>query len=249
MKLDWFSRRVAGPWLFRRMGRTFFSVDAWGLDHLRAALARGPVLLLPNHSNWWDGFVELLLEHRLDADLHVMMDATNLAASPFLRWLGAFDANLDSPGGAALALRRAQRLLSGTGPRARPRLVVLYPQGRFSSPRARPLEIRPGAEWLLRHAPLAQAVPCARAWEFLGEDRPQAFLRFGPALRGADTAGIRAALERELDTLLADLDARRTAGAERLLQGPLSINKRWERRARLLPGGKARPFDPFNPAV
>lgn len=249
MKLDWFSRRIAGPWLLRRMGRTFFSVDAWGLDHLRSALALGPVLLLPNHSNWWDGFVELLLERHLGGDFHAMMDAANLAANPFLRWLGAFDAKLDSPRGAALALRRAQRLLSGAASGGRPRLVVLYPEGRLSSPRARPIAVRPGAEWLLRRVPLASAVPCARAFEFLGEDRPQVFLRFGPPMRRASTDAIRTALEAELDALLADLDARRAVGAERLLQGPLSLNKRWERRARLLSGRRSRPFDPFNPPV
>jgi hypothetical protein len=229
------------------MRRAFFSVDAWGLDHLRASLARGPVLLLPNHSNWWDGFLDLLLERLLGADLRVMMDAANLSQNPFLRWLGAFDARLDSPAGAALALRRAARLLAPPPPGAPPPLVVLYPQGKLASPRLRPVEVKPGAEWLLRHAPRASAVPCARAFEFLGEDRPQAFLRFGPPMRAPSADAIRAALERELDALLADLDARRVDGAERLLQGPLSLNKRWERRARQLPGASRRPFDPFNP--
>jgi 1-acyl-sn-glycerol-3-phosphate acyltransferase len=231
------------------MGRAFFSVDAWGLDHLRGALAQGPVLLLPNHSNWWDGFVDLLLERRLGADLRVMMDAANLSANPFLRWLGAFDAKLDSPRGAALALRHASRLLAPTAPGAHPRLLVLYPQGSLASPRTRPLAVKPGAEWLLRTAPHASAIPCARAYEFLGEDRPQVFLRFGNPLRHATTEAIRAALEGELDTLLAELNARRTDGAERLLQGPLSLNKRWERRARRLTIGRRRPFEPFNPPV
>ena len=231
------------------MERAFFSVDAWGLDHLRGALAQGPVLLLPNHSNWWDGFVDLLLERSLRADLRVMMDAANLSENPFLRWLGAFDARLDSPRGAALALRRASHLLAPTAPGAHPRLLVLYPQGSLASPRARPLAVKPGAEWLLRAAPHASAVPCARAYEFLGEDRPQIFLRFGASLRIATTDAIQATLERELDALLADLDARRTDGAERLLQGPLSLNKRWERRARALRCTPRAPFNPFNPTV
>lgn len=114
----------------------------------------------------------------------------------------------------------------------------------MSSPRRRPVAFRPGLEWLLEKTPGATAVPLARFYEFVNEDRPHVFLRFGPPVKPSATAALQHALETELDALGAQVDHRSWEGFERLFQSKLSINKRWEQwRARWSGAGTVDPLN------
>src|SRR3989338_7426530 len=120
-----FIRWIGGPWLRQRMRRAFFSIEISAIENLQTALSTSqsgirnpesriqpaPLILYSNHCSWWDGFVDFTLAQLYGCDLHVMMDQQNLNLNPFLRWMGAFDVNLESPRQAALALRTARRIL------------------------------------------------------------------------------------------------------------------------------------------
>ena len=67
----WFSGHARS-----RLRAAFSAVRAEGMDHLRAALAAGPALIVSNHTSWWDPMVVLYLTERvLRCDGHAMMDA------------------------------------------------------------------------------------------------------------------------------------------------------------------------------
>ncbi len=186
-----------------------------------------------------------MLEQHFGFDLHVMMEKKNLDEAPFLRWLGAFDADLGTPRRSALALRSALRVLAPSQPVTRQPVLWIYPQGRMGSAHERPLKFRRGLEWILEHRADLSAIPMACRYEFMREDRPHIFLRFGPALAGASTASLEQALQKELDSLHGQLAAWSVTDFERIWQSSLSVNKRWERWwGKIRGGGKA--FDPLN---
>ena len=117
----WFSGHARS-----RLRAAFSAVRAEGMDHLRAALAAGPALIVSNHTSWWDPMVVLYLTERvLRCDGHAMMDAANLRRLPFFAMVGAFGVDLADPADGASAMRYAARLLSAPG-----RMVWVFPQGR-----------------------------------------------------------------------------------------------------------------------
>lgn len=224
-----------------------FSIDVHGLSHLENAARIGPVILYANHSSWWDGFAAFMLEQRLGFDVHVMMEKQNLEKSSFLRWLGAFAVDLKNPHGAALALRRAAHLLASKAPKDAPHpVVVLYPQGRMASWEERPLRFQHGLQWLCQHSPHIPTIPMACRYEFMREERPHVLLRIGKPVKSTKTHDLEHALSVELDAMDHHCKHWSLEGYERLWQGKLSANKRWERWMRRYAGDDGKPFDPYN---
>jgi len=161
-----------------RLARSFTRVQVLGLAHVRAALEAGPVLVVSNHTAWWDALVILWLGRLvLGADGYALMDARNLRRLPFFRWVGAFGVDLEDRADGARALRHAARLLD----RAR-RLVWIFPQGRERPVTARPLAFAPGAAAIARLAPACRVVPAALRYEHGEEPEPVAYVAFGEAL-------------------------------------------------------------------
>ena len=117
-----------------RLRAGFSAVRAEGMDHLRAALAAGPVLI-----------VLYLTEHALRCDGHAMMDAQNLQRLPFFAMVGAFGVDLANPSDGASAMRYAARLLNAPG-----RMVWVFPQGRERPVTERPLAFRAGSAEVAR---------------------------------------------------------------------------------------------------
>ncbi|HEY8966633.1 MAG TPA: lysophospholipid acyltransferase family protein [Candidatus Methylacidiphilales bacterium] len=221
----------------RRLRRAFHGVHLRGGVHLTpAALPPGrPVLAVVTHAGWWDLFVLHRLTRLLRHKVHYgMMEERNLRPHRFLRALGLFSVELETPGKAALGLRRAARLLQ------RPdALLWLFPQGRIEA-QGVPQAVRPGAAWLARRAPGALVLPFAIRYEFFREERPAVLIEAGapvPASEVGDDAALLAVLRgpaASLERIAAahpdrDLAATLRDGAfETLERPPLSANKRWE---------------------
>ena len=207
-KTPWFE-----TWLDRharaRLRRAFARVHVLGLEHLRAALDAGPVLVISNHTAWWDALVILWLGRLvLRADGYALMDARNLRRLPFFRKVGAFGVELDDRGDRTRAVRHAARLLDRAG-----RLVWVFPQGRERPVSARPLGFAPGAAAIARLARGCRVVPAALRYEHGGEPAPVAYVSFGePLPREADAARAVAAQEHAVERLHDDLDARLASG-------------------------------------
>ena len=212
-KSAWFARWFSGH-AERRLRRTFGEVRIRGLEALRGALAQGPVLVVSNHTAWWDPLVALVLcERTLGADAYAMMDAVQLRALPFFAKVGAFGVALDDPADGARSIRYAARRLDRPG-----RLVWVFAQGREVPVTARPLDFRPGAAAVEHVARSARVVPVALRYEHGEAPRPAVWIAVGDAIARGDapgarsTASLRAAQEAAVSRELERIDARLIAG-------------------------------------
>lgn len=193
----WFAGHARG-----RIHRSFGRVFVRGLARARDIVKRAPILVVSNHTSWWDPLVILhACQHLLEVDGHALMDAKNLRRLPFFAMVGAFGVDLDRPADGAAAIKYAARVLDRPG-----RLVWVFPQGRERPITERPLAFRPGSGEIARVAKRARTVPAALRYEFAGAERPLLYLSFGEALaaeRDADRAREQQerAVEAELDRI------------------------------------------------
>lgn len=180
----WFARDTE-----KRIRRSFSSVRIRGLDALRRAAEQGPVLVVSNHTAWWDPLVAILLSHRiLNTDGFALMDAKNLRRLPFFGRVGAFGVDLDDQRDGARAMRYAAKLLTAKEPTRR-RLVWIFAQGREMPITTRPLAFRRGAaeiSKLAKAAPSLSVVPIALRYEMGSKADPALWIACGTPMRGGE---------------------------------------------------------------
>jgi 1-acyl-sn-glycerol-3-phosphate acyltransferase len=179
-----------------RLERAFERVRVHGLARAQALSASAPLLVVSNHTSWWDPLLVLhTSQHLLGADGHALMDAANLRRLPFFAMVGAFGVDLGDPGDGARAIRYAARLLD----EAR-RLVWIFPQGRERPVTERPLAFQGGSAEIARVARRAVTLPAAIRYELGATEKPVAYLSFGdPLPPERDLARARAAQERAVE--------------------------------------------------
>ena len=201
-KSGWFTALFARHARSRITG-TFGRVLVAGLDDLRDACTRGPVLVVANHTSWWDPLVALWLTNVvLHADAYAMMDATNLRRLPFFGKVGAFGVDLSDPGDGARAIRHAAKLLTG-----RRRVVWIYPEGRERSP-FEPLVLQPGAALVARVARVAEVVCIGVRYVVGGRERPDLWISIARPRVTTRDADVELALQQEgITAALARIDA------------------------------------------
>jgi len=210
------------------MQRQFHSVHLLGDEP--AWPAHTPLIILPNHSTWWDGFVIYLLNIRLwRRQPWVMMLEEQLRKRPFFRRLGVFSIDPATPGGVRRSLCYTRELLSGE--EAGGRMLCLFPQGELLPWDHRPLGYKPGLIWLLQRleSPVC-LVQLGIRGEFLQQQRPQLFLEFSPPLEWSGGENTLREWEQAHAALLERLSGRIAAGEEGriLLQGRRSVDARWQ---------------------
>lgn len=169
----WFVRHAT-----RRLSGAFSEIWVRGATEVAQLARRGSLLIVANHTSWWDGLVSLYLTNRLlEADGYALMDARNLRRLRFFARVGAFGVDLDRPEDAAAGLRYAARLLAQPG-----RVVWVFPQGHEVAVHVRPLGFRPGAAAIARLRRDASVVPMGLRYEFGELELPRLFVSFGAAL-------------------------------------------------------------------
>jgi 1-acyl-sn-glycerol-3-phosphate acyltransferase len=188
------------PWRARRLTRTRIA----GLP--RQLPRDRPLLLVANHTSWWDGFLlrDVHTALRPRAPMYSVMTEAELQRLPLLRLLGAVPLRQAS----ADSLRR---LLSGlrAATRERPDTSVLFfPQGRIWPAWRRPLDFHRGVEVVARALAPCYVLPVALHVESLHRSSPAAFVRVGRVMHVPEqtvTAGmLELAVAEQLD-LTADL--------------------------------------------
>jgi len=199
----------------RRQFRGFYLVNRARLDLLDP---ERPVVAAANHSNWWDGFVILLMNRLLPTrTFYLAQEERHLAKYRFLNRIGAFGLDLQSP---RAGLKEALRLL------ASPRNVVwMFPQGALK-PSWQPLKIKGGAHLLARRSG-AQLLPVALRYEWFQESRPSIVVNFGRPLEAE--GDLHEALEgifHELDRPISEIDLR---GFEQMFRSRRSVNRLWDK--------------------
>ncbi len=195
-----------------------------------------PLIVLPNHCSWWDGFFIHLLNVRLwHRQPYVMMLEEQLRKRPFFRRLGVFSIDPSTPGGVRRSLRYTREILSGE--EAARRMLCLFPQGELLPWDTRPLGYKPGVIWLLQRLERPVClVQLAIRIEFLQQQRPQLFLEFSQPLTWSGEENALREWEEAHAALLARLSRRITGGEEGriLLMGRRSVDARWQRWRSLL---------------
>ncbi len=168
----WFARHCD-----RRLRACFHDAALDGVEHLREALAQGPVLAIANHSSWWDAVVAVVLSHRrLGVDAYAMMDAQQLAHVRFFGFVGGFGVDRRHRRDGVEALRYAQSLLDRPG-----RLVWVFPQGTIA-PAHHALQFEGGAARIAMGVPNLRVVPIGLRYRFGTHERPTLQVACGAAL-------------------------------------------------------------------
>lgn len=185
-----------------------------------------PLLLLANHTSWWDGFVAFELTHWLRHRCFVMMQADQLRQAKFFSYCGAFSLERDVPRQAYRDLRYAATLL------APGHAMWMFPQGR-RCPADAPIVPEAGVARLLAWAPGVRVVPVAFRYGFLSEEHPEVFVWLGTPWTAGPDEPMEAVLERvrlsmtqARDRLDAALATTEREGFIPLLAGAPSANKR-----------------------
>jgi len=193
----WFPRHAE-----KLLRQSFDTVYVRGLEQTVATARERPILLVSNHTSWWDTIAVIyLVPRRLRLDGYAMMDEKNLRRFPFFAKVGAF--GVDLGGGAAdESLAYATELLSQPE-----RLVLIFAQGRERASTVRPLGFRRGAAVIADRVPDAAVVPLGIRYEVAGTQYPLAFLSLGAPLPPApDVEQGRSQQEAAVTGLLEDLD-------------------------------------------
>lgn len=206
----------AGPLLDRYnrhlLRKSFARIRVAGLDVVRGG---GTMVLAPNHSCWWDGCVDAYLARDvLRRRNYLLMGEPELRKYPVFSSLGVFS------GGVRYIVREL---------RAHPgALLWIYPQGEMLPARA-PLAVRDGAAWIARAADVP-VVPVAQRYEFVRDDHPEVFVRFGAPLRDVqDSAALRDAMVALLARVDEDVALQRLDAYETVMHGAETRSERLDR--------------------
>ncbi|MDZ7725540.1 MAG: squalene/phytoene synthase family protein [candidate division KSB1 bacterium] len=186
-----------------------------------------PVLVLPNHSTWWDGFfIYLLNQHLYNRMLYVMMLESQLCENPFFKHVGAYSINPERVTGTLQSIKYTLSLLN----LSEPPMVCIFPQGELLPWSSQDLTYKRGIQLLLKklNRPL-QICQCGIRCEFTQHQYPDVFIEFGAPF--SITAGSFPALS-DLQTqhceLLNRMQHKIESGIQNhiLIHGKPSINER-----------------------
>jgi 1-acyl-sn-glycerol-3-phosphate acyltransferase len=164
--------------MIRRSVRRSFRRIAWIPP---AAPLTPPIILVPNHHGWHDGYVMYLAARALQ--LPILDWIAEYDAFPLFRTLGGMPFPPDDAVRRAATIRRTIRLR-----RDEQRNLILFAEGELH----RPPELLPfgkALELVVRQVPNATVIPVAIRYEIGLHERPECFLTFGKAIEpGPDLA-------------------------------------------------------------
>ncbi len=164
-KSELFTRWFA--WTCERRLRRAFDVHVHGLERVRPTTDAHPIVLVSNHTSWWDPLVALVLCRRVLAlDAFALMEEENLRRLRFFRLVGAVGLRRGDPVDAAKALRHGAVLLDRPG-----RALWVFGQGEERPPREE-LRLHDGGARIARISG-AWIVPVALRYEFGAGPRPE----------------------------------------------------------------------------
>jgi len=188
-----------------------------------------PMLLLPNHSTWWDGFFCYVLKWNLiPRPAYLMMLEEQLRKNKFFSHVGAFSIDPNSVKGQLYSLLYTVELLSlPTNP-----FVCLFPQGELLPWAVRPLGYKRGLELIFKRLRnpiiLCQlGIKC----EYLQGQYADVFFQFGSpqTIQPQETVSAQR-LEKKHETLLDQMNHTISSGdtGQMLLEGKSPINESYE---------------------
>lgn len=170
-KSHWFEKIFA---VYNRnlLRRNFSSLNVSGLDLINDPK---PHIIYANHSSWWDGLIAFEISNQIQADSFVMMEEKHLQRLFLFRRIGAFSVNRHNGRQAVESLNYAVDLL-------RKKLnatLWIFPQGEILPNDVRPLKFYNGLARIISKLEFCRITCLAIRYEFLGEYKPQIFIKIG----------------------------------------------------------------------
>jgi len=202
----WWAEALFRPYVFYLMRKQFHGI--YSLGQIPEIDPDYPLLLVPNHGTWWDGFLVYLLNVRLiGRTLYLMMLERQLRHYWFFQYVGAYPIN---PGNTA-SVRKSLSYTAYTMERHpdQPVAICIFPQGELRPARFRSLSFRRGIEVVLKkYEGAVNLLPLGIYAGFFLEQRPEVYLRFGEntVLSGQSFPGMEW-LEQEVESVLGKLRA------------------------------------------
>lgn len=189
------------PYIKRLMKKSFCSMHLHGTvpetkDH--------PVILLPNHSTWWDGFFAYLINDIFfQKKFYIMIVERQLSKYRFFTKLGGFSIDHESPKKMIRSLQYAASILDSE----KSPLMTIFPQGELLPNRIEDFSAKRGVGTILNNMRKpACLLPLAIRPMLLNEQVPHVFFKFGTAKiagSGEFQSNLYAA---EMSSLLNDID-------------------------------------------
>ena len=161
-------------YVMRLLKRSFHSFNLIG--NIPKSDPELPLLLIPNHSTWWDGFfVYLLNDQFLKRELYMMMLDSQLAKYKFFARVGAFGITPGDNTNVRESLNYTIELLQKENA-----LVTIFPQGILLPWGKRPLNFKKGLERIVQlyNKPI-NLLPLGIRAEYGGEQQADVFFQFG----------------------------------------------------------------------
>ncbi|MBN1153602.1 lysophospholipid acyltransferase family protein [candidate division KSB1 bacterium] len=138
-----------------------------------------PLLLIPNHSTWWDGFfVYWLNKYCFQRQIYIMMLEKQLKKYFFFKHVGAYSIDPDDYKEIRRSLNYTLDLINlHTEPAP---LVTLFPQGELLPWTIRPLNFKKGLEWIISKSQRQiNLLPVVFRIEYLNQQKADVFFKFG----------------------------------------------------------------------
>ncbi|MDD2196681.1 MAG: lysophospholipid acyltransferase family protein [Bacteroidales bacterium] len=126
-----------------------------------------PLLLVPNHFSWWDGFFMWYLNQKVfNKQFHIMMLESELRKHMFFAKVGAFSI---SPNTRSIvqSINFCQQVLNQSN-----NMLVMYPQGELQSQHHSDVVFRRGIERILARTSSVQIVFAACLTDYFTKRRP-----------------------------------------------------------------------------
>ncbi|MGN7312822.1 lysophospholipid acyltransferase family protein [Alkalicoccobacillus gibsonii] len=151
-------------WLLKR---SFSSISIKGAFKKEGA----GVLILVNHSSWWDGLVTFYLtQTSCPYDSYAMMSEKGLMEFPFFKRIGAFSVNVEKPRSIVETLVYAKELLHNQ------KAVWMFPQGAEQPLEKRPLEFKTGSAHLATADHNVTVYTVTYYYTMLHEQKPRLYI-------------------------------------------------------------------------
>ncbi|MGD9487363.1 MAG: lysophospholipid acyltransferase family protein [Calditrichaceae bacterium] len=210
-------------YLNRLLKNHFYSINV--LSEYPVIKTDLPLIIIPNHSTWWDGFLIYHLNKRIfGRRMFVMMEEKQLKKFPFFSKLGAFGVNAKSVKSILKSLKYANSILKNAES-----MLCVFPQGVLERWHKRPVKYKRGIEKIVESMEGDSVLlPLGIRAEFTGEQRPEIFLNFGKSMLVNKTnfPGIQA-LESQHERLLDQLENKVKNGdkGEKIFTGKKSLSE------------------------
>lgn len=170
-----YAHKIFKPYLKRLFKKHFNSIEMFG--DVPKIDKNYPLLLLPNHSTWWDGFFVYFLNDLLfGRKFYIMILEEQLFQYKFFQKLGGFSIRQDSFKETLRSLKYTSNLISQD-----PYSVVnIFPQGELLPNDVRPIKFNKGIKKIIEYyGKPVNVMPLGMRIMYLKEQYPTVFFNFG----------------------------------------------------------------------